>query len=177
MFINATKGQISAMGVPLERGEYAVIENNIAKKGVSNLIPDAGESSSDQQKIDNGVKTEKELSLNSIPRGKSVVHFYRPTNMMTSLLSPSIYDNDQEILNGLKNGGCWDYFIDPGEHIFSNSSRTTIGSAVTIDSKSASEEFYIRMDILMKAFVGETKLTKVYPDQGRKEMTGCTLVK
>ena len=115
--------------------------------------------------------------IESIPEGKSVVYFYRPANMMTSALSPSIYDNERIILNGLSNGSYWVYFVDPGKYVFSTSSKTTTGSAVTIDIKSTGEEFYIRMDILMKAFVGETKLTKVYPDQGREEITKCKFVK
>lgn len=150
-------------------------EEKTTSKEISNS--NAGEIKADQKNIEVCVKAAKELGLSPVPQGKSVVYFYRPANMMTSLLSPSIYDNDRKVLSGLKNGNCWAYFIDPGEHVFSTRSATTTGSEVTIDSKNSGEDFYIRMDILMKAFVGETKLIKVYPDQGCKEMTGCKLVK
>ena len=38
MLINATKGTITAVGVDLDRGEYAIIENDKATKGEKNLI-------------------------------------------------------------------------------------------------------------------------------------------
>ncbi len=38
MLINSTKGTITVAGVALDRGEYAVIENDKAKKGESKLI-------------------------------------------------------------------------------------------------------------------------------------------
>ena len=37
MLINVTRGSITAAGVVLNRGEYAVIENSEAKKGETNL--------------------------------------------------------------------------------------------------------------------------------------------
>lgn len=123
------------------------------------------------------VKTGKEWGQNSIPQGKSAVYFYRPANTMTMALSPSIYDNDKIILNGLGNGRYWVYFVDPGKHIFSTSSRTTTGSTLTIENIGTGEGIFIRMDILMKAFAGETKLTKVNPDQGREEIIACNLAK
>lgn len=115
--------------------------------------------------------------IQSMPEGKSVAYFYRPARFYGSAASPSIFDNGEEILNGLQNGGYWAYFVEPGKHTFSTSAAILQGSFVTIDSKETGEEYYIRMDVMAGAFVSDAKLFRVYPEQGQQEILACKMIK
>ena len=112
----------------------------------------------------------------SIPDGKSIAYFYRPARFYGSARSPSIHDNGNLILDGLKNGGYWVYPVSAGKHIFSSKAALLEGSHVTINSEVPGDVYYIRMDILAGAFVSDAKFFRVYPEQGQEEIAKCKLV-
>lgn len=111
-----------------------------------------------------------------VPDGKSIVYFYRQERFYGSASSPEIYDNGNLILNGLTNGGYWVYYITPGKHVFSTKATFLDTTYVSLESKGLGEEYYIRMDVLAGAFVSDAKLYRVYPEQGKQEITSCKLI-
>ncbi|OHD74123.1 MAG: hypothetical protein A2V99_15225 [Spirochaetes bacterium RBG_16_67_19] len=110
--------------------------------------------------------------LASVPSGKAVVYFYRPSSFVGSAVSFTVNAGELPIIS-LSNGGYFPYIAAPGRISFW--AKTEAESFVIIDVEPGLE-YYLKGTVGMGILVGRPKLEQVPAAMGRLEILDCKLI-
>lgn len=110
--------------------------------------------------------------VESIPEGKGLVYFYRPSSIIGAGVSYDIRVGESPIVT-LYSGGYYPYFANPGETEFW--AKTESKSSVTLDVK-AGDVQYVKGTVGVGIIVGRPHLTVMPAATAETEITDCKLI-